>query len=160
MIHIRPATPADVPQILAFIHELAVFENSVEKLVATEALLHDVMFGEAQPGAEAAIAELDGKAVGAAFYFFNYSSWTGWRGLYLEDLYVSPEARGHGLGRALLSYLAGVALDRGCTRFEWAVMEDNTNAQQFYRAIGAKPMDDTVVHRITGEALAKLAGRG
>ncbi|RYD60404.1 MAG: GNAT family N-acetyltransferase, partial [Sphingomonadales bacterium] len=92
--------------------------------------------------------------------FYNFSTWTGWRGLYLEDLYVTPEARGAGVGTALLRHLAGIAVDRGCTRFEWAVLDWNVSAQNFYKAMGAVPMDGWTVNRVTGDALTRLAGRG
>lgn len=118
MTHIRPATPADVPLILHLVRELAEFEREPDKVVATEPLLQDALFGP-HPAAEAVIAELDGKPVGMALFFHNFSTWTGWRGLYLEDLYVTPEARGAGVGKALLKHLAALAVARGCTRFEW-----------------------------------------
>ena len=109
--------------------------------------------------AESAIAELDGVPVGFALFFQNFSTWTGKPGIYLEDLYVTPEARGAGVGTALLRHLAGLALDRGCGRFEWAVLDWNTPAIDFYRAMGAQPLDEWTVQRVAGEALAKLAGR-
>lgn len=160
MTIIRAAAPADVPQILRFVQELAEFEREADKVVATEELLHDAMFGNDRPAAEAVIAEIDGKPVGMALFFHNFSTWTGWRGLYLEDLYVTPEARGAGVGTALLKHLAGIALDRGCTRFEWAVLDWNVNAQAFYKAMGAQSMDDWRINRVSGDALARLAGRG
>ncbi|MBX3563393.1 MAG: GNAT family N-acetyltransferase [Sphingomonas sp.] len=160
MIHIRDATPADVPQIMFFVKELAEFEREADKVVATEELLLGAMFGDDRPAAEAVIAEIDGKPVGMALFFHNFSTWTGWRGLYLEDLYVTPEARGAGVGTALLKHLAGLAVDRGCTRFEWAVLDWNTAAIDFYRAMGAVAMDEWTVNRVTGDALTKLAGRG
>lgn len=160
MISIRNATPADVPQILFFVQELAEFEREADKVVATEELLHQAMFGDDRPAAEAVIAEIDGKPVGMALFFHNFSTWTGWRGLYLEDLYVTPDARGAGVGTALLKHLAGIAVDRGCTRFEWAVLDWNTAAIDFYRAMGAVAMDEWTVNRVTGDALTKLAGRG
>ena len=160
MIAIRNATAADVPQIMRFVKELAEFEREADKVVATEALLHQAMFGEDRPAAEAVIAEIDGKSVGMALFFHNFSTWTGWRGLYLEDLYVTPEARGAGVGTALLRHLAGIAVDRGCTRFEWAVLDWNAAAIDFYRAMGAVAMDEWTVNRVTGDALARLAGRG
>ncbi|RYD56758.1 MAG: GNAT family N-acetyltransferase [Sphingomonadales bacterium] len=159
MITIRNAAPGDVPQILFFVKELAEFEREADKVVATEALLHEAMFGGDRPAAEAVIAEIDGEPVGMALFFHNFSTWTGWRGLYLEDLYVTPEARGAGVGTALLKHLAGVAVDRGCTRFEWAVLDWNVDAQKFYQSMGAVPLDDWRINRVTGDALAKLAGR-
>ena len=160
MIQIRNAEPGDVSQILHFVKELADYEREADKVVATEALLHEAMFGGDRPAAEALIAEIDGKPVGMALFFHNFSTWTGWRGLYLEDLYVTPEARGAGVGTALLKHLAGIAVDRGCTRFEWAVLDWNTDAQQFYKAMGAQSMDEWRINRVSGEALTKLAGRG
>ncbi len=156
---IRPAMPDDVATILQFVHELADYERSADKVVATADLLAEALFG-AQPAAYAVIAEIDGAPVGMALYFFNFSTWTGWRGLYLEDLYVTPAARGAGVGKALLRHLAGVAIDRGCARFEWAVLDWNTPAIEFYDAMGADSMDDWTVRRVTGDALVKLAGRG
>ena len=159
MIEIRPATADDVALILHFVHELAEFERAADKVVATEPLLHDALFG-AHPAAEAAIASLNGKPVGMALFFHNFSTWTGRRGLYLEDLYVTPDARGQGAGRALLAHLARLALDRGCGRFEWSVLDWNTPAVEFYRKIGATPMEEWTIQRVTGNALVTLAGRG
>ena len=158
MIEIRPATPADVTLILDFVRELAEFERASDKVVATEALLNDALFG-AHPAAEAAIAYLDGKPVGMALFFHNFSTWTGWRGLYLEDLYVTPEARGSGVGKALLKHLAALAAERGCTRFEWSVLDWNEKAIAFYRSMGAESMAEWTVYRVTGDALANLAGQ-
>jgi GNAT superfamily N-acetyltransferase len=158
-VTIREAVPGDVATILRFIRELAEFEREADKVVATEALLHEAMFGE-RPVAEAVIAERDGAALGMALFFHNFSTWTGWKGLYLEDLYVTPEARGSGVGAALLKHLAGIALDRGCTRFEWSVLDWNKRAIEFYHAMGAEAMNEWTVNRVSGAALAKLAGRG
>ncbi|MEO7169782.1 MAG: GNAT family N-acetyltransferase [Pseudomonadota bacterium] len=159
MTQLRFATPDDVATIMRFVRELAEFEREADKVVATEALLHEAMFGD-HPAVEAVIAEQDGTPLGMALFFHNFSTWTGWRGLYLEDLYVTPEARGKGVGAALLRHLAGIAVDRGCTRFEWAVLDWNTKAIEFYKAMGAVPMDDWTVNRVSGTALTKLAGRG
>jgi GNAT superfamily N-acetyltransferase len=159
MTDIRFARPEDVTTILRFVRELAEFEREADKVVATEALLHEAMFGE-RPVAEAVMAERDGEPLGMALFFHNFSTWTGWRGLYLEDLYVTPEARGQGVGAALLKHLAAIAVDRGCTRFEWAVLNWNEKAIDFYRAMGAEPMDEWTVNRVSGDALTKLAGRG
>lgn len=156
---IRFATAADVPVILHLVRELAIYERALDKVVATEALLHDAMFA-ATPAAEALIAEIDGAPVGLALFFHNFSTWTGWRGLYLEDLYVTPEARGLGLGKALLQRLAAVAVERGCARFEWQVLTWNTPAIDFYRAMGAELMEEWRTCRVSGEALARLAGQG
>ena len=159
MTTIRPATPADVGQILQFIRDLADYEKSPGAVVATEANVHDAMFGE-RPVIEAVMAEQDGKPVGFALFFHNYSTWTGWRGIYLEDLYVAPEARGAGTGKALLSHVAALAVERGCARFEWAVLDWNTPAIGFYKKLGAVPMDEWTVMRLTGDALAKVAAEG
>lgn len=158
-VTIRAAMPGDVATILHFVRELAAFEREADKVVATEPLLHEAMFGE-RPVAEAVIAERDGTPVGMALFFHNFSTWTGWKGLYLEDLYVTPEARGSGVGGALLKHLAGIAVDRGCTRFEWAVLDWNERAIAFYRSMGAEALDEWTVNRVSGPALAKLAGRG
>jgi GNAT superfamily N-acetyltransferase len=155
---LRFATPEDVATILRFVRELAEFEREADKVVATEALLHEAMFGE-RPVAEAVMAESDGEPLGMALFFHNFSTWTGWRGLYLEDLYVTPAARGSGVGKALLSHLAAIAVDRGCTRFEWAVLNWNQKAIDFYKAMGAEPMDEWIVNRVSGDALTRLAGR-
>lgn len=154
---VRPAILADVPTILRFVRELAAYEREPDAVAATEPMLADALFGPA-PAAEAVIAEVDGAPVGFALFFHNFSTWTGKRGLYLEDLYVTPEARGGGVGRALLAYLAGVALDRGCARFEWAVLDWNAPAIGFYRAIGAIGMEEWTVQRLSGDALVRLAG--
>ncbi|OYX38222.1 MULTISPECIES: GNAT family N-acetyltransferase [unclassified Sphingomonas] len=153
---IRFATAADVPVILHLVRELAIYERALDKVVATEALLHDAMFA-ATPAAEALIAEVDGAPVGLALFFHNFSTWTGWRGLYLEDLYVTPEARGLGIGKALLQRLAGVAVERGCARFEWQVLTWNTPAIDFYRAMGAELMEEWRTCRVSGDALVRLA---
>ena len=155
---LRFATPEDVATILRFVRELAEFEREADKVVATEALLHEAMFGE-RPVAEAVMAERNGEPLGMALFFHNFSTWTGWRGLYLEDLYVTPAARGSGVGKALLSHLAAIAVDRGCTRFEWAVLNWNQKAIDFYKAMGAEPMDEWIVNRVSGDALTRLAGR-
>ncbi|MEO7689519.1 MAG: GNAT family N-acetyltransferase [Sphingomonas sp.] len=155
---LRFATPEDVATILRFVRELAEFEREADKVVATEALLHEAMFGE-RPVAEAVMAERDGEPLGMALFFHNFSTWTGWRGLYLEDLYVTPAARGSGVGKALLSHLAAIAVDRGCSRFEWAVLNWNQKAIDFYKAMGAEPMDEWIVNRVSGDALTRLAGR-
>ena len=158
-LRIRAAEPGDAALILRFVKELAEFEREPDAVVATEPLLHDALFG-AHPAVEARIAELDGAAVGMALFFYNFSTWTGWRGLYLEDLYVTRSARGQGVGAALLRHLAALAVERGCTRFEWSVLDWNEKAIGFYRSMGAVPMDEWTVFRVAGDALAKLAGGG
>ena len=158
MTHIRSATPADVGTILRFVRELAAFEREPDAVEATEPMLAEALFGE-KPAAEALIAENEHGPLGFALFFHNFSTWTGRRGLYLVDLYVTPDARGQGVGGALLSHLAGVALDRGCARFEWSVLDWNADAIAFYRKVGAVGMEDWTIQRMSGDALAKLAGR-
>ena len=157
-ITLRPAEPADAATILGFVRELAAFEREPDAVVATEPMLAEALFG-VPPAAEAVIAERDGQAVDFALFFANFSTWTGRRGLYLEDLYVTPSARGAGVGKALLIHLAGIARDRGWARFEWSVLDWNTPAVEFYRAMGAQAMDEWTVQRVSGEALKTLAGR-
>ncbi|MCG7349682.1 GNAT family N-acetyltransferase [Sphingomonas sp. ACRSK] len=154
MIAIRTATPDDAGLIFGFVRDLARHEDAEDKLVATEALLRRAL---EERGVEAAIAEQDGRAVGAALFFHKHSTWSGWNGLYLEDLYVAPEARGSGAGRALLAHVAAVGVARECTRVEWAVSDTNAAAAGFYRSLGAEPMPWRI-YRVSGEALARLAG--
>jgi GNAT superfamily N-acetyltransferase len=158
MIEIRPATLDDVPQVLAFVRELAEYEREPDAVAATEPMLSEALFGD-RPWAETVIAEIDDVPVGFALFFHNFSTWTGRPGIYVEDLYVSPAARGTGVGKALLRHVAGLALDRGCGRLEWAVLDWNQPAIDFYRGIGAQPMDEWTVQRVTGNSLAQLAGR-
>lgn len=154
---IRTATPADVPTILRFIRELAEYERAAHEALATEQDLQRDLFGAA-PAAFAHIAEDDeGVPVGFALWFLNYSTWRGRPGIYLEDLYVTPAARGGGHGKALLAELAGIAVERGYGRFEWAVLDWNEPSIGFYKALGARPMDAWTVFRIDGQALADLA---
>ena len=155
---IRPATPADIATMLRFVRELAAFEREPDAVAATEAMLADALFGAA-PAAEALIAEDDTGPLGFALFFHNFSTWTGRRGLYLEDLYVTPDARGKGVGTALLRHLAGIAVERGCARFEWSVLDWNADAIAFYRQMGATGLDEWTVQRVSGEALARLAQR-
>lgn len=157
-VTIRPAAPADVPVMLRFVRELAAFEKQPDAVETTEPMLHEALFG-ATPAAEALIAERDGAAIGFAVFFHSFSTWTGRRGIWLDDLYVTPEARGSGAGAALLQALAGVAVDRGCARFEWWVLDWNTPAINFYRAKGAVAQDEWTVQRVEGAALLALAGR-
>jgi GNAT superfamily N-acetyltransferase len=154
---IRPATPEDVPLILQLIHELADYEKLSHQVRATEENLHTTLFGR-HPVAEAVIASLDGTPVGYAVFFPNYSTWEGRPGLYLEDLFVRPGARGKGLGRELLEYLAKITVARGWARMEWCVLDWNEPSIEFYKKLGAKPLDDWTVFRVTGDALHKLAG--
>ena len=158
-ITIRPAAPADVPVMLRFVRELAEYEKEPDAVETTEPMLHEALFGDT-PAAEAVIAESAGRPLGFALFFATFSTWTGRRGLWLEDLYVTPEARGQGAGAALLRHLAGVTIDRGWARFEWSVLDWNTPAIDFYRAMGATAMDEWTTQRVSGAALATLAGRG
>ncbi|EZP49330.1 GNAT family N-acetyltransferase [Sphingomonas sp. RIT328] len=153
---IRAATRDDVATLLRFVRELAAFEREPDAVVATEELLAEALFGE-RPAAEAVIAEADGVAQGFALFFHNFSTWTGRCGVYLEDLYVTPEARGRGVGGALLRHVAGLAVARGCTRFEWSVLDWNSDAIAFYRRMGAIGMDEWTVQRVSGAALTRLA---
>lgn len=158
-VTIRSAVSSDVATILGFVRELAEFEKAPDEVTSTEAMMHAALFG-AHPAAEAIIAEVDGRSVGMAVFYHNFSTWTGVRGIWLDDLYVTPEARGTGAGRALLTHLAGIAVDRGCQRFEWWVLDWNERAIEFYRKVGAEAMDEWTVQRVTGDALLALAGRG
>ncbi|HEX8485251.1 GNAT family N-acetyltransferase [Sphingomonas sp.] len=158
MTIVRAATPDDVAIILGFVRDLAAFEREPHAVDATEDMLADALFG-AHRAAEAVIARVDGVEVGFALFFHNFSTWTGRRGLYLEDLYVTPAASGRGVGRALLAHLAALALDRGCARFEWSVLDWNVDAVRFYRGLGAIGMKEWTVQRLTGDALMRLAGR-
>jgi GNAT superfamily N-acetyltransferase len=153
---IRPARVDDVPIILQLIRDLATYERAPAEVVATEEQLIDVLFGE-RPVAEVLLAFEGESPIGFAVYFYNFSTWLGRPGLYLEDLFVKPQKRGKGCGRALLVELAKIARDRGCGRMEWAVLNWNEPAIKFYRALGAEPMIEWTVFRLTREEIAKLA---
>jgi GNAT superfamily N-acetyltransferase len=153
---IRPATVADVPIILELIRALAEYERAPNDVVATEEILNETLFGK-KPAAEVLLLFENKTAAGFAVYFYNFSTWLGRPGLYLEDLFVRPEHRGKGYGRALLIELAKIARDRGCGRMEWAVLDWNEPAIQFYRKLGAKPMDEWTVFRLTRDGIAQLA---
>ncbi len=145
-----------MPIILQLIRDLATYERAPNEVTATEQQLVDVLFGD-RPAAEVILVFEGDEPAGFAVYFFNFSTWLGRPGLYLEDLFVKPELRGKGYGRALLIQLAKIARDRGCGRMEWAVLNWNEPAIQFYRALGAKPMNEWTVFRLTGEEIAQLA---
>ena len=154
---IRPAVPADVPVLLALVHELAVYEREPDAVETTEAMLHAALFGPA-PVASCHVAQLDGAVVGMALWYVTFSTWKGVPGLWLEDLFVRDSARGTGLGRQLLQTLAAVCLERGYARFEWWVLDWNAPALGFYASLGAVPQDEWTVHRVDGDALRELAG--
>jgi GNAT superfamily N-acetyltransferase len=154
---LRPARPEDAELVLGFIRELAGYERLEHEVVATPELLRRWLFGE-RPVAEVVLAALGGEPVGFALFFHSFSTFLGRPGIYLEDLYVRPQARRHGVGRALLAHLAALALQRGCGRLEWSVLDWNEPAIAFYRRLGAVPMDDWTVFRVTGDALERLAG--
>lgn len=156
---IRSAVPEDVPALLGLIGDLAEYERARHEARATEALLRDALFGDGHV-ADCEVAEIDGVVVGLALWYRSFSTWTGHTGLYLEDLYVRPEHRGAGAGRALLGRLARICVDRGWSRLEWAVLDWNAPAIGFYRSIGAAPLDEWTVNRLTGAALRELAAPG
>jgi GNAT superfamily N-acetyltransferase len=158
-IEIRPAHVEDVPIILQLIRDLATYERAPNEVTATDEQLVDVLFGD-RPAAEVLLAFEGQSAVGFAVFFYNFSTWLGRPGLYLEDLFVKPEKRGKGYGRALLIALAKIARDRGCGRMEWAVLDWNEPAIKFYRALGAKPMHEWTVFRLTRDEIARLANSG
>jgi GNAT superfamily N-acetyltransferase len=155
-LNIRPAHVGDVPIILQLIRDLATYERAPNEVTATEEQLTDVLFGK-KPAAEVLLAFEGSEPVGFAVFFHNFSTWLGRAGLYLEDLFVKPEHRGKGYGRALLVDLAKIARARGCGRMEWAVLDWNEPAIEFYRKLGAKPMDEWTVFRLARDGIAKLA---
>jgi GNAT superfamily N-acetyltransferase len=156
---IRPAHSEDVPVVLQLIRDLATYERAPNEVTATEEQLVDVLFGE-RPAAEVLLAFEAQSPVGFAVFFYNFSTWLGRPGLYLEDLFVKPDKRGNGYGRALLIELAKIARDRQCGRMEWAVLDWNEPAIKFYRALGAKPMHEWTVFRLTRDGIARLADSG
>jgi GNAT superfamily N-acetyltransferase len=155
-IRIAPAEPEHIPLILSLVRELAEFEKLLHQVTANEAQLKASLFGE-RPYAEVLIAWVGEEAAGFALFFHNYSTFLAKPGIYLEDLYVRPPFRGSGCGKALLIHLAQLAVQRGCGRFEWSVLDWNQRAIDFYESLGAKPLDDWTMYRVTGEALEKLA---
>lgn len=157
-LHLRPATRGDVPLILQFIRDLAAYEQLAHEVVATEEKLAATLFpADGAPVARCVLAFVDDQPAGFALYFFNYSTFLARPGLYLEDLFVKPEFRGAGTGKALLLHLAKTANALGCGRMEWWVLDWNKPAIEFYQRLGAVPMNDWTVFRLTGEALAKYA---
>jgi GNAT superfamily N-acetyltransferase len=154
-IKIARAEPSDVPVILALIRELAEFERLLDQVTATEEGIRESLFGS-QPRAEVLLARVADEVAGFALFFHNYSTFVGKHGMYLEDLFVRPRFRGSGCGRELLRQLAVLALQRGCGRLEWAVLDWNQRAIEFYRKLGAVPMDEWTVYRLSGEALVRM----
>ncbi len=154
---IRPATERDIPTVLAFIRELADYERLSHEVSATEEDLAEALFG-VRPFVEVILGESEGEPVGFALFFHNFSTFLGRPGIYLEDLYVRPEYRGRGVGKALLARLASIAVERRCGRLEWSVLDWNSPSIAFYNSLGAVPMDEWTIYRLTGESLARLAG--
>ena len=156
MISIRSATPADISLIGQFIRDLAEYEKLAHAVRFDEAVMAQKLFGP-RTFAEVLIGEIDGTPQGFALFFHNFSTFEGRPGIYLEDLFVRPDARGSGLGKALLGKLAALAVERDCARLEWSVLDWNTPAIDFYKALGARPMDEWTVYRVDGDALTGLA---
>ncbi len=153
---IRAAKPEDSQTIMQFVHELAIYEKEPDAVKATAAHMSQALFCDA-PKAFCLIAEIDGRPVGFALYFYSFSTWLGQHGIYLEDLYVNPSARGLGAGKALLKELAKIAVAENCGRVEWSVLDWNTPAIDFYKAAGALPQDEWTVYRLSGSALNHFA---
>jgi GNAT superfamily N-acetyltransferase len=156
MTTIRPATEADVALIHEFVCELAEYEKLRHEVEASEADMREALFGQ-RPRAFCDIAEFEGAPAGFALWFYNFSTFRGRAGLYLEDLFVRPHLRGHGIGRALLRHLAQRCIAEKLGRFEWSVLDWNAPSRRFYEGLGARPMTDWIIHRVTGDALARLA---
>jgi GNAT superfamily N-acetyltransferase len=156
---IRPAQAADIPAIHQMVRDLAAYERSLHEVSATEGDLRAALLAD-RPSLFAHVAEEDGQAVGFALWFLNYSTWLGRHGIYLEDLYVKPERRGQGHGRALLVELARICVERGYPRLQWWVLDWNAPARRFYESVGAVPMDEWTVYRLAGPALEALAAGG
>lgn len=157
-LHIRPATIEDTDQILRFIRDLAIYEKAEHEVLSTPAHVHRTLFCE-QPSVHGLMCMNGDQPLGFAVYFFNYSTWQGRHGLYLEDLYVSPDSRGQGAGKALLQHLARIAVEKDCGRFEWSVLDWNAPSIAFYESLGAQPQNEWVRYRLTGQALADLAAQ-
>ena len=158
-LHIRHARPEDTSTILRFIRELAEFEKLSHEVVANEAQLESSLFGPNKGSTEVLIGEFEGRPVCFALYFQNYSTFLAQPGIYLEDLFVTPSMRSKGFGEAMLKRIAEIAVERNCGRFEWSVLDWNEHAIRFYKRLGAEPMSDWTVFRLTGRALLKLAGK-
>ncbi|MFD8469950.1 GNAT family N-acetyltransferase [Streptomyces cyaneofuscatus] len=159
---IRTAVPDDVPVLHALVRELAAYEKALDEVVASEEQLREALFGE-RPAAYAHVATAEeggGEVVGFALWFLNFSTWRGVHGIYLEDLYVRPDRRGGGHGKALLAELARICVERGCERLEWSVLNWNAPSIAFYESLGARPQDEWTVYRLTDEALARLGAAG
>lgn len=156
---IRPATLNDIDTILYFIKELAIYEKAEQEVLATPETIKQSMFAE-HSGVYGLICELDGQAIGFSVFFYNYSTWLAKPGLYLEDLYVSPEHRGKGAGIALLQHLAQIAVEKGCGRFEWSCLDWNTPSREFYESLGAEPQHEWIGYRMSGDTLLKFAENG
>ncbi|MBB1487124.1 GNAT family N-acetyltransferase [Oceanospirillum sediminis] len=155
-VTIRPATAEDAALILQFITDLAIYEKAEHEVKASVTDIEQSLFSDTAT-AHSLICEQDGQAVGFAVYFYNYSTWLGCNGLYLEDLYITPDKRGGGAGKALLKHLAAIAVEQGCGRFEWCVLDWNQPAIDFYKSLGAEPQEEWIKYRLEGEALKKLA---
>ena len=153
---IREARSEDCALILHFINALAVYEKLAEEVETDEAMIADTLFAS-NPKAHCLICEVEGEPAGFAIYFYNYSTWKGKYGIYLEDLFVSPEFRGKGAGKALLIHIAGIAINNDCARFEWSVLDWNTPSIEFYKSLGAREMSDWRIYRVDGDALQALA---
>ena len=159
VIETRPARVDDCAQIIQFVRDLADYENALPEAVATQSDFELALFGPA-PRAFGLICDVDGKAAGFAIYFFSFSTWLGKSGLFLEDLYVSPEYRGSGAGKMLLRHLARLAVEEGCGRFEWNVLDWNEPAIKFYESFAAQPQNEWIGYRLTGDALIEFAASG
>jgi GNAT superfamily N-acetyltransferase len=157
-LNIRPVAEADIPLVLEFIRDIAEYERLSDQVVADEAILRESLFG-ARAKAEGLIAERAGEPAAFAIYFENFSTFTGRPGLYLEDLFVKPTWRQHGIGRAMLVRLAQIAVERGCPRFEWVALDWNQNAIDFYEKLGAKQLNDWRIFRMEGDSIARLAAQ-
>jgi GNAT superfamily N-acetyltransferase len=155
-MNIRPAKTSDIDEILALIFELALYEKAPEEAKATKSQIMESFFSD-DPKVFCEIVEVEGEIAGLAIWFLNYSTWQGKHGIYLEDLFVRPQFRGRGIGKALLKHLAGICVDRGYGRFQWWVLDWNEPSIEFYKALGAVAMDEWTVYRVTGDALTDLA---